>query len=394
MNIREDAPPKQTSRVLTKETARAIRPGETIKCHVVAGLELRGRPTVTSWHLYYRAADGTQRRPKLGTFPALSIEAARNAAREWLARIAKGEDPSADRQEKRAAPTVADLAAWYMENHARPNKTPRSAEEDARNIKRHVLPRLGGHRVAELTSADVRAALNGIAEAAGAVTSNRVRALLSKMLSLAESDALAWRPKRSNPIDKDVPQRPEFARRRVLSREELDRVRAAFDEVAATYPRRAAALLAILYCGSRVTELVTAKWDHVEGDRIVRRDHKSARTGEPRVIHFPEQVRALVAGLPPCPRGFIFGEECNRHTVFDVWQIVRDRAGVPDVQVRDLRRTFASAARSAGLSLSQTGDLLGHTQSRTTERYAYLFDETKRIAAQQIADALDEKSHK
>ena len=46
-----------------------------------------------SFIVNYRNADGTQRRATLGRFPALSATAARQRARELLAKIHLGEDP-------------------------------------------------------------------------------------------------------------------------------------------------------------------------------------------------------------------------------------------------------------------------------------------------------------
>lgn len=47
-------------------------------------------------------------------------------------------------------------------------------------------------------------------------------------------------------------------------------------------------------------------------------------------------------------------------------------AGLDDVRLHDLRHTFASVAVSNGVSLHIVGALLGHSQPRTTARYAHL----------------------
>jgi len=50
--------------------------------------------------------------------------------------------------------------------------------------------------------------------------------------------------------------------------------------------------------------------------------------------------------------------------------------------VHDLRHTYASVLASAGLSLPIIGQLLGHTTPTTTARYAHLFDDPLRAAAE------------
>jgi hypothetical protein len=46
-----------------------------------------------------------------------------------------------------------------------------------------------------------------------------------------------------------------------------------------------------------------------------------------------------------------------------------------DARPYDLRHTFASVGAGGGLSLPIIGKLLGHTQARTTQRYAHLADD-------------------
>ena len=55
-----------------------------------------------------------------------------------------------------------------------------------------------------------------------------------------------------------------------------------------------------------------------------------------------------------------------------------------DARAYDLRHTFASIGAGGGLSLQIIGRLLGHTQSRTTQRYAHLADDPLREAAAKI----------
>jgi integrase len=59
-------------------------------------------------------------------------------------------------------------------------------------------------------------------------------------------------------------------------------------------------------------------------------------------------------------------------------------AGLSDARVYDLRHTFASVGAGGDLSLQIIGRLLGHTQARTTQRYAHLADDPLREAATKI----------
>ena len=54
------------------------------------------------------------------------------------------------------------------------------------------------------------------------------------------------------------------------------------------------------------------------------------------------------------------------------WRRIRERAKLDDVQIHDLRHSYASRALALGESLTMIGKLLSHTQVQTTARYAHL----------------------
>ncbi|MFN2269171.1 MAG: site-specific integrase, partial [Desulfonatronovibrio sp.] len=63
-------------------------------------------------------------------------------------------------------------------------------------------------------------------------------------------------------------------------------------------------------------------------------------------------------------------------SIFNSWNQARKRAGLEDVRIHDLRHSFASFLVNGGRSIYEVGRLLGHTQIKTTMRYAHLSDET------------------
>ena len=56
------------------------------------------------------------------------------------------------------------------------------------------------------------------------------------------------------------------------------------------------------------------------------------------------------------------------------------------MRIHDLRHSFASILVSAGASLPLIGQMLGHTQPGTTARYAHLFDDPLRQAAEAVGE--------
>jgi len=65
-----------------------------------------------------------------------------------------------------------------------------------------------------------------------------------------------------------------------------------------------------------------------------------------------------------------------------------------DTRIYDLRHTFASVGAGGGVGLHLIGRLLGHTQSRTTQRYAHLADDAVVAAANKIGTAISNAGKK
>jgi site-specific recombinase XerD len=71
--------------------------------------------------------------------------------------------------------------------------------------------------------------------------------------------------------------------------------------------------------------------------------------------------------------------------VFCSWDTARKRAGLADVRIHDLRHSFASFLVNGGRSLYEVQKILGHTQIKTTQRYAHLANDTLLDAANQVS---------
>ncbi|KWT72358.1 hypothetical protein APY04_0152 [Hyphomicrobium sulfonivorans] len=379
------------------------------------GLELHANAGGKSWKLYYRNPScGTRRRPKLpgGDFPNMPIEVARKLAKEWLQEIARGNDPSAERTAYRGTPTVSEACDAWLTFCATRDK-PRTYTEKARRVRLYIKPQLGKLKVCDVRLADVDRCLEHARQVrsvpaktkngkptklrmGGATTARHVRSDLSGLFRWCEHDDNRWRERNSNPV-RDAKRFSKPKRRRHMREDEAPAVARALDAMAVQWPERVAALWIILLAGTRVTELVTAKRAWLEGNTIVRPDHKTDQDGDPRVIVLPDQAVAILAKLNDDGSGFLFGRDLGedepraRYKIRTVWALAREKAGCPDLRVQDFRRTFASAAKSAGRDLDQVGELFGHRERETVQSYAFLFDEAATRVAQDTADQLEKR---
>jgi len=372
---------------LSYRAALDMQPGQVLRCSQVAGLILRCRKSERSWWYYYRH-NGRQRWLRLGVFPALTVDGAREAARARATAVAKGDDPATARKVARDAPAILELWREYRREHIEKRCGADTVKVYDSYYSAHIS-RLDRVKVAELRLTDVNRFLARIGNDRP-VTANRVRALLWAMMEYAESPDVAYRPHGSNPCKRSIVH-PEHRRKRHIRRDEFPAIGDAMRAEAAERPREMAAILCTLLAGSRVTELAKARRWQFDAARgcVVLDDHKtSKRTGEERTIWLPSQAAALIASLPDDGSGYLFGRGLNRFNLRRAWLRVVTAAGCPDVRLQDLRRTFASIAKTRGVGLDAVGELLGHKQRETTGRYAFLFEERAAGIAQETGDAL------
>ena len=331
-----------------------------------------------------RGPDGI-RRVSLGRHGDLTPERARRQAVETIDRIKRGEEPVS------AAPvfTVAELARRYMAAHVETNCNAHTKGIYRGSLENHILPALGTRAVSKVGRADAAAlhySLRGTPRAA-----NRALMVLSKMFSLAEAWGLA--PPGGNPCRYVIRYR-EGMRERFLSGEEYRRVGVALCALEARGPlpaRAAAALRLLMLTGCRLGEILSLRWDDIDrGSRALRL--RDAKTGSRKVVLTPAALRVLSRMRRVRRSPWVFpGKDSGRHLsqLTSYWHFVRERAGVEDVRIHDLRHSYASRALALGESLTMIGRLLGHTDVGSTARYAHLARDAEKVAVARVGDSIE-----
>ena len=354
------------------------------------GFGVRVKPSgIKSYVIQYRnRATGASRRKTIGQHgPLLTFHKAREQARIILADALRGNNPVADDRAIRAAATMKELAAEYLDQHALPKKRARSVENDRSMLDRIILPRLGGKKVGDVQSRDIHALHVAMKETP--YQANRVLALMSKMFSLAVN----WGWRTDNPV-KGIERFHEERRERWLSDGELRRI---LSVLAAHANERAAnAVRFQLLTGARIGEVLSSRWSDIDLTRGVW-TKPSHHTKQNRTEHLPLSAPALALLVEMRERGggtqqHLFpGNSPGKplRGIKKFWRNITERAGLGDYRLHDNRHTHASHLVSSGLSLEIVGRLLGHTNPLTTKRYAHLSDHPLRAAAERFGSKMD-----
>lgn len=199
---------------------------------VVTGLRLRITPGgAKTWGLWYRTRAGEPRDLTLGSYPTLSLAAARELARRRLAEVALGADPHREllraREEVKSghgALTVEALVERCME---RLRLRPSTAKVWRRLADVEIIPALGSRPAAEVTRGELRQWLHDIVERPAPAVANHAFTVLRRAYTWGiEQDLLTTLPFLG--LKKPA---AEVRSERVLSAPEIAAVLQALDEL-------------------------------------------------------------------------------------------------------------------------------------------------------------------
>ena len=311
-------------------------------------------------------------------------ETARKRANELLHEIGSGGDPIARQKADRVrGMTLAAVLDLFVEQHLSKLK-PKTQVTYRSLVDVNLRPVLGTRLISEIAAKDVNAAHTKWAKTSR-VTANNALAVLSKVMSWAEEQE--YRTEGSNPCSK-VKRFRINGRERYLDDAEMtqlgEAMRRALHEGENAY--MVAAIGVLILTGARKSEVLDLKCSEVDAVRGHGRLQDS-KTGS-KTMPLNAEALAIIGSLPRIEGNpFVFAGEKPGDpisTVQHVWEKVRTWAKLPDVRLQDLRHSFASFAGDAGGSLPMVGRILGHSDSRTTQRYVHFFDRTARTLAGQV----------
>jgi integrase len=360
------------------------------KPYILADPEMRGHYVRVPPHgpivfaAVARDPYGRQIWARLGSTVELTINQARDRAREVIRRIKEGKpafEPPPVKPE-----SVAVVVSNWLRRHVDKNNL-RTADEIKRVIERYILPYWADRNFVELRRSDVAALLDVIEDKHGARTADVVLATVRSIASWVQSRDDSYTP----PFAKGMRRvsKQQHQRLRILDDNELRKI-----WLAANNTKRIGPLVQLLLLtAQRREKLLTLRWDDIDGDGVwtIRTDEREK--GNPGRLQLPKLALDIVQAQPR----FVGNPHVFAGPGAKPWLVTSkfkrrldDQSGVSDWRLHDLRRTARSLMSRAGVQ-SEVGErVLGHAIGGVEGIYnRHSYDAEKADALRKLAALIE-----
>ncbi len=332
-----------------------------------AGLTLKISFTgATVWTVHIKIKGGKRRYFTLGSYPAVSLKAARELAHSLQAeaeagidRIDAAKQAEADEKEDAlAARSVSELLDVYIATHIQQNLKPGKAREDRIAQLRRHLGSVATQRISSVTRAQLQSIVDAKAAEGKVTMANRIRAAMTAFFGWAEKrDHID-----TNPAERVQKAGKEKPRTRTPSIEE---VREIWTATFAQGPLWGAYFRLCILTGQRSrSDVMAMLWEWIEWDKS-RYCIPDPKNGHPHVVHLSAPAVAEILALRPdgiTPNegpvlttsgttpmsGFVKPKDRLDDTI-NVSRAKDGRPPMPAWRMHDLRRAQATALAEAGV---------------------------------------------
>ena len=344
VNDAEEAPPHRRER----RQVQAGRAEYTVWDSGIAGFGVRVRPSGSRTFVFHCNADGRSRRFSLGRVGVVPIDEARRECLEIRLREAAG--GSVNATDRTPVPSFGDFVFGDWTEACRGRHKPSTKKSIDSHLRTQLLPAFGSMPLDRISRAAVIGWFDGYSRTSPG-GANRALDTLSRIMNHAIICAhVATNPARG------VKRNPGRRMTRFLSRDEIGVLHETLDACVAERPSRgprADIVRLLLLTGCRSGEIRNLQWREVGEDVLALSDSKTG----PRTVYLNRDARSLIARQPRLGSAHVFpsvrdpGRPCSERSLWNFWYMARERAGLGDVRLHDLRHTHASQAVIEGVPL-------------------------------------------
>lgn len=317
-----------------------------------------------------------------------------------------------------------DLFIWYFDTVAPKKLKEHTLLNNRKLVENYVLPNIGHMKLREIGPVRIDGLITELLCRGGLKnhrpltpgTVNLIRASASAVFSAAVKKGILS----GNPVEGSTPPKQDSTEREFLTDESCRDIVAKIESIRNGQVRRALKIL--LYTGMRRGELLALHWrdvNFIAGELTVRytlfRTSGKVKITSPktkssnRIIPVSDEVLHLLMEQYVCTEqmkkeagndwqdtdavfvnrkgGYMNGEYLN-----NAFKKFLKENGFPAMHLHDLRHANASILINRGVPMKIVSEHLGHVSEKTTEQfYTHVFAKSKRITANVIAAALEEK---
>ena len=352
----------------------------------MAGLGVRVRPTGSRSYVYLGPVHGDARGPRKHTLGPATTLSADDARRACLV-IQTADQPATQRDPRHAGRSLPFRV--FVETEWAPTFRDRYKPSARRStdvyLRSQLLPAFGAYPLHRISSQDVHRWFDRYSATAPGGANQALRLLRTILRHAVQRGRLESDPTRT------VQPNPRPRRTRFLSRDEIRTLHQRLDASVAERPSctpQADIIRLLLFTGCRRSEIVNLRRDEIHGDTLHLRDSKTG----PKPVYLNAAAQRVLARQPRHASPYVFpsarAPERPRSPELSLWYRVRQRAGLQDVRLHDLRHSFASQAVLQGIPIPVVARLLGHRNVSMTFRYAHVRDRDIETAAERIGTAI------
>lgn len=327
-------------------------------------------PGQGTYYLRYKNTSNQTAHQKLGRTTEINLSEARKRAKLQKAEIALGSDPRAEERARKAVINYTDFFDQHYLPFAKSRK--RSWKRDEELFRLRIKGVFGDRRLNEITRQQIQTFHASVkAEGLSAASADHHLKLIRHSLNLA----VEWGMVEKNPAAGIKQFNEDNKVEHYLDDEELNRLVSVLR--ANDPPMVCQVALFLLSTGARLSEALQAQWSQVDRQsrvwRIPATNSKSKRVRSIPLNDSAIEVLDRLGTEGKFDHLFINLQTEERLTAVNkVWGRLRVKAGLPHLRLHDLRHQFASFLVNAGHTIYEVQKILGHSDTKVTERYAHL----------------------
>jgi integrase len=367
---------------LTQRSVAALKPRQTRyreQDSELKSLFVTVRPSGSKTFYLYKQVNGERVEAKLGSFPELTVEAAREMCRERYQKLLAGEEVRESRGGQSGELILEELFHEYLERYAKKQK--KSWADDEAIFRRYLTP-IKRRRLSAITPRLVQERHDTVTKTAP-VQANRMLALMSKMFSWASGNSIGLY-KGTNPAV-GIERNPEKSRERFILPHELDLFFNSLDQINETARDY---ILTALYTGQRSGNVKAMRWEQLDLTNAVWRIPVT-KNGESQTIPLLPEVTGILERRHAAAVGpYVFPGRNHITSIKRAWEKLKRITGLDDLRIHDLRRTMGSWQAMSGVPTHTIGKTLGHKSPTATAIYARLELTSVQNAMSLAADAM------